>query len=172
MPILIHTRMPSILPFRRRKETPSELLDRAVQEADRGRQLAIYDRDTGLMAKWYLILRCEEECYRAIRYKRPLTLLLVEAVGDDYRSAAAGLVQWFDTKGRRSDLRTHLGHGSFAILLPETDVDGAATLARRLESAIPQIRTGISSHPYEGGDFDQLRASAQQRLDGMTEQAA
>ena len=55
-----------ILPFRR-KETPSELLNRAVEEADRGRQLAIYDRDTGLMAKWYLILRCEEECYRAIR---------------------------------------------------------------------------------------------------------
>ena len=161
-----------IIQFRRRKETPSELLTRAVEEADRGRQLAIYDRETGLMAKWYLILRCEEECYRSVRYKRPLTLVLVEAVGEDYLNTAAEVVHWFSTKGRRSDLRAHLGDGLFAVLLAETDVDGAAKLARRLESAIPQIRTGISSHPYEGGNFDQLLAAAQSRLDGSMEQAA
>lgn len=161
-----------IIQFRRRKETPKELLDRAVEEADRGRQLAIYDRTTGLMAKWYLILRCGEECYRAIRYKRPLTLLLVEAVGEDYREVAAELVNWFNTKGRRSDLRAHLGEGLFAILLPETGVDGAATLARRLESAVSDIRTGIASHPYEGGNFDQLLANAKLRLQGALEQVA
>ena len=161
-----------ILQFRRRKETPSELLTRAVEEADRGRQLAIYDRETGLMAKWYLILRCEEECYRAIRYKRPLTLVLVEAVGEDYLNTKAEVVHWFNTRGRRSDLRAHLGDGSFVVLLPETDIDGAAKLARRLESAIPHLRTAISSHPYEGGNFDQLLAAAQSRLDGTMEQAA
>ena len=158
--------------FRRRKETPSELLTRAVEEADHGRQLAIYDREMGLMAKWYLILRCEEECYRSVRYKRPLTLVLVEAVGEDYLNTAAEVVHWFSTKGRRSDLRAHLGDGLFAVLLAETDVDGAAKLARRLERAIPQIRTGISSHPYEGGNFDQLFAAAHSRLDGTMEQAA
>ena len=161
-----------ILQFRRRKETPSELLTRAVEEADRGRQLAIYDRETGLMAKWYFILRCEEECYRSIRYKRPLTLVLVEAVGEDYLKTAAEVVHWFSNRGRRSDLRTHLGDGSFAVLLSETDVEGAAKLARRLESAIPHLRTGISSHPYEGGNFDQLLAAAQNRLGGTMEQAA
>ena len=158
--------------FRRRKETPSELLTRAVEEADHGRQLAIYDREMGLMAKWYLILRCEEECYRSVRYKRPLTLVLVEAEGEDYLNTAAEVVHWFSTKGRRSDLRAHLGEGSFVVLLPETDVNGAAKLALRLESAMPQIRTAISSHPYEGGNFDQLLAAAQRRLDGTMEHAA
>ena len=156
------------LQFRRRKER----IARAIEEAVRCRQLAIYDRDTGLMAEWYFILRCEEECYRAIRYKRPLALVFVEAVGEEYLNAAGEVVHWFNTKGRRADLRAQLGDASFAVLLPETDVDGAAKLARRLESAIPQIRTGISSHPYEGGNFDQLFAAAQSRLDGSMEQAA
>jgi GGDEF domain-containing protein len=157
-----------IIRFKRRKE----LLARAAEEAVRGRQLAIYDRATGLMAKWYLILRCEEECYRAIRYKRPLTLVLVEAVGDNYLNTAGELVHWFNTKGRRTDLRAQLGDGSFVVLLAETDVDGAAKLARRLEKAIPRIFTGIGSHPYDGGNFDQLLAAAQSRIDGSMEHAA
>ena len=157
--------------FKRRRETPSEVLTRKVEEADRG-QLAIYDRKTGLMAKWYFILRCEEECYRAVRYKRPLNLLLIEASGEDYRSTAVELVYWFKMRGRRSDLRAQVESASFAMLLTETSVDGATTLARRLERVIPHICTAISSHPYDGGNFDQLPASAQSRLNGKVGQAA
>ena len=108
---------------------------------------------------------------RAIRYKHPLTLVLVEAVGEDYLNTAGELVHWFNAKGRRTDLRAQLGDGSFVVLLVETDVDGAVKLARRLERAIPRIQTAVSSHPYEGGNFDQLLAAAQSQH-GSPEPAA
>ena len=46
---------------------------------DQGRQLAIYDRETGFYAYWYFSLRLQEEIARSDRHKEPFLLLLVEA---------------------------------------------------------------------------------------------
>lgn len=64
--------------FRDRSSDRRRLVDKAVQQAAEGRKLAIYERTTGLLAYWYLVMRGEEECARAARYKRPLSLLLIE----------------------------------------------------------------------------------------------
>ena len=152
------------LPFGR-KANYHRLLSRAADQAQTGRQLALYDRETGLFAPWFFGLRCPEECYRAVRYGRPLTLLLVEvwAEGDEF-SAAVGEVVRVLQAGRRSDVASHLGAGRFAVLLPETDAEGAEVLASRLRAFAPVIATGTSSHPYDGGNQEQLIAAATLRL--------
>lgn len=153
------------LPLFGKKANYHGLLEKAVREAQTGRQLALYDRETGLYAPWFFGLRCPEECYRAVRYNRPLTLLLIEvrAEGDDLYAAVGEVVNLLKA-GRRSDVASHLGGGRFAVLLPETDAEGAEILASRLQGFAPIIATGTSSPPYDGGNQEQLVAAATLRL--------
>lgn len=156
-----------------RGEDYHRLLQRAVDEAKAGRKLALYDPETGLFAAWFFGLRCPEECYRAVRYGRPLTLLLIEVRNDedDFYSAVGPVVGELKA-GRRSDVASYLGAGRFAVLLPETDTAGAEILASRFEALAPGVITGIASHPYDGGNEEQLLACAQQRLEAGDSLAA
>ncbi len=149
----------------RNDDYPS-LLQRAADVAKAGRQLALYDPETGLFAAWFFRMRCQDECYRAVRYGRPLTLLLIEVRnnGDDFLSAV-GYVLGDLRAGRRTDVPSQLGAGRFAVLLPETDTAGAEALASRLEALAPGVFTVVASHPGDGGNQEQLLACAQQRMD-------
>ena len=161
------------LPLSGRKEDYHKLLRKAAHQAQAGRELAVYDQETGLFAPWFFGLRCPEECYRAVRYRRPLTLLLIEVrtEGDNFDSAVDQVVRSLKA-GRRSDVPSHLGAGRFAVLLPETDAAAAEALTVRLEALAPGILTGISSHPYDGGNQKQLIVSAEQRLNSGNRLAA
>ncbi len=153
------------LPLFRRDVEYERLVDRAAAEASTARQLALYDPETGLFASWYFALRCPEECYRAVRYNRPLTLVLIEVRNDvDDFYTAVGPILTALKSGRRSDIPTHLGAGLFALLLPETDTAGANVVAARYESLAHEVRTAIASHPYDGGNQEQLLAHAQKAL--------
>ena len=164
----------AILPFMGKEATPAEALHRAAEGAELGRQLAIYEEDTRFLAKWYFILRCDEECYRADRYGRELALLLVQVtgVGDEFWDTANQVGDWLMMKGRKSDILAYLGNGQFAALLPETDVDGVCGLASRLLRAVSGLAFGISYHPDDGRNFEQLIESAEQRLDGAVDLAS
>ena len=52
--------------FRARNGEPVDL-EGLAKQVEEGRKLAIYDRETGLYAYWYLVLRGEDECARAPR---------------------------------------------------------------------------------------------------------
>ena len=142
-------------------------------QAEAARVLAIYDRETGLLAPWYVALRCEEECYRASRFGRPLTLLYVQPGSEsDEWAASAQLADWLLRKMRRSDIGAHLGHGCFVVLMTETDLEHAGTVVRRLQWAIPQAETSLSSYPEDGKTFEELLAAARERLDSTSQLAA
>ena len=66
----------------RRRQDRLDLERKLTRQVEAGRKLVIYDQETGLLASWYLALRCEEECYRSRRYGRSLSLLVVRAVGE------------------------------------------------------------------------------------------
>ena len=158
---------------RRRRPTPTDLLDRASELALEGRKVAIYDRLTGLYAPWYLEMRCAEECYRAIRYKRPLTLLLLQPdAASDPEQVGMEVADWLMREKRRSDLPGYLGNGRIAVLMPETDVRGAHGAFARLSRAVSGLEAAISSYPEDGGNWGQLKASAELKLNRILAAAA
>jgi GGDEF domain-containing protein len=146
----------------------SNLVGKIAQQADLGRKLAIYERQTGLFAHWYLALRCEEECRRAKRYEHPLTLLLIEPA----RTSKAWdvneqLVGWLRGQLRGTDLAGYLGNGRYVVLMPETTPARAKRVSKRVLREVKSCEAGLSCHPDDGATFDELCEAAKDRLAGL-----
>ena len=133
----------------------------------------MYDQETGLLAYWYLTLRGVEECERANRYGRGLTLLLVQAAPEaDTWMAQGQMADWLRRKLRAVDITGSLGNGRFAALMPETGFDDARHAAARLQSDIAAARTSLSTLGADGVTFNELYAVASQRLSKPLEAVA
>jgi len=123
----------------------------------------------GLVTYWYLARRCDDECYRAARYRRPLTLLIVRMTeGPDTPKIEQQLRNWMRSNVRLSDIAAYLGDRTYGLLLPETDRGGAEGLERRLRVAFPRAQTAVSSHPADGGNLETMLRNAL----GVIERAA
>jgi diguanylate cyclase (GGDEF)-like protein len=115
-------------------------------------RLAILDPLTGIHNRRYLIEFLDREVERARRHNRPLSVLLIDAdhfkqvndqfghlVGDfTLRELAARLKQLT----RKDELLARYGGEEFALILPETDLEGAARCGERL-------RRTIADRPFE-----------------------
>lgn len=120
----------------------------------------------GLVTYWYLARRCDDECYRAARYRRPLTLLVVRlGEGPDYEDIEKQLRNWLRSNVRLSDIAAYLGERMYGLLLPETDEEGAKGLERRLTVAFPKAQTTVSVHPEHGRNLETLLSSAIAEMD-------
>ncbi len=141
------------------------LLQQAQERVAAGRKLVIYERDTGLFAYWFIALRCEEECYRAIRYDRPLSVAVIEPAPEtDTWDAVERITKALQDYLRNADLAGYLGNARFVIVLPETDRDGAHGFLDRMRGFVPDIQGSVSACPEDGGTFQQLYDAAAQRL--------
>lgn len=151
----------------------SRLLNEVDERAEAGRRRAMQERETGLWAHWYVTLRGHEECKRAVRYERPLTLLLVEPRPEsnaaEIRKKLAG---WFSERIRTSDVAGYLGDGRFALLMPETDRSGAEQVVGRLHGDVGDAETGLSEFPGDGTTYDGLYDVASRKLSEPLEHAA
>jgi hypothetical protein len=145
----------------------------AETEADdpMGQNRVFYSRENGIVTYWYLAHRCEEECYRAQRYERPLALLIVRpAPESEGRPPRLQLAATLRTALRAADVAAYSGT-DYIILLPETDREQAEELATRLRAAVPSTVTGISGFPEDGADLATLTEVARKQLP-LEEQAA
>ena len=117
-----------------------------IHNAELLEKLATIDSLTGLSNRRHFLALAEAEWSRFQRYQRPLSMLMIDidhfksvndryghAVGDDaIISVARAVLQ--DKRG--SDVVGRLGGEEFAILLPETDIAQAATVAERLRQKV------------------------------------
>ncbi len=103
----------------------------------------------GLANHLHLGWRCQEEAYRASRYRRPLTLILIELPAPIDRHAEEGLQRWLRANIRMSDIPAYLGPGRYALLLPETSEEQGRTVEARLLVDFTQLRTRVCAHPRE-----------------------
>lgn len=141
-------------------------LDEALGRVNAGRKLVIYERETGLFAYWYIALRCEEECYRAQRYQRPLSIAVVEPdQTSDSWTVAEQITRALEKRLRKADLPGYLGNARFVLVMPETDQDGALGVLRRIKEDVAETRWGLAAFPQDGHDFDRLYEIAARRLD-------
>jgi diguanylate cyclase (GGDEF)-like protein len=113
-------------------------------------QQALTDELTGLVNRRRFLAALQSEIGRAQRVGAPLSVILADLddfklindrfghhAGDEVLQAFADLVRAY---GRDVDIAGRLGGEEFALLLPETDVAGAAAGAERLCRSLAQLR--------------------------------
>lgn len=106
------------------------------------REMALTDPLTGVANRRNFFARAKEEFGRARRHGRPLSILMLDMdhfkrINDRYGHARGDLVLNAFCDGCRTllrdvDLFARTGGEEFAVLLPETTLDGARVIAERL----------------------------------------
>ena len=136
-----------------RKQTEAAL--RKSEEAFK--ILAITDPLTGLYNKRHFNQLAEAEIRRALRYTRPLTVMMFDIdffkrVNDTYGHTSGDMVLKLVAKTtkemlRATDIPARYGGEEFVVLLPETPAAVAATVAERLRRRIEDVTTQTEKGP-------------------------
>ncbi|HEX8235699.1 MAG TPA: sensor domain-containing diguanylate cyclase [Abditibacteriaceae bacterium] len=142
-------------------QTLSELRRTQVQlEAVNSRLevLAVTDELTSLLNRRAFDERLAHEIKRATRYKKPLSLILLDvdhfkSYNDSYGHPAGDyllkqVAQLLKKQARETDFAARYGGEEFAVILPDTDEAGALVLAERLRSSIEttmQIKRAVTA---------------------------
>jgi diguanylate cyclase (GGDEF)-like protein/PAS domain S-box-containing protein len=137
-----------------------KLAEQELQAAYRAAEvLAAVDALTGLANRRRLDQCLEGEWRRGLRDRRPLSFLLIDADyfkafndtyghlrGDSCLKQIADSA--LDVVKRPGDLAARYGGEEFAVLLPDTDEDGAMEIANELCESLRRRRLPHSSNPY------------------------
>jgi diguanylate cyclase (GGDEF)-like protein len=176
----------AILPDGGRMLTYSDVTD-IVRNAQELERLATTDGMTGIYNRRHFLTLADREWSRAKRYRRPLSLLMIDidffkAINDTYGhqmgdrmiSHLAGLAR--DCK-RDTDVLARIGGEEFALLLPETTLDQANLVAERLRcevagrplgaadmSVAATVSIGVAAADTSMVEFLQLMKAADQAL--------
>ena len=129
--------------------------------------------------------RISEEITRSRRYRRPLSLLMVQAVPENnevYRElfktfqrdmlsrfSSARMGQLIGEQIRQTDLLLRDRVGRFVVLCPETDKENVMVLGDRIYEVLKEgtglnVSWGCSSFPDEALTFDDLTNKARESL--------
>jgi diguanylate cyclase (GGDEF)-like protein len=105
------------------------------------------DASTEVMTRQYFDIRFESEWQRAYRNQRFLSLLLIDIddftsvnlehgvdAGDEVLQIVGAILA--ETIARASDVITYFGGDQFAVILPETELDGASAVADKLRQRV------------------------------------
>ena len=149
------------------------------------KRLAITDELTDLYNYRFLQQRLDEELGRADRYKKRLSLLMLDL--DDFKRindthghlvgdrVLAEVGQLLKSTVREVDIVARYGGEEFTIILPETDASGAFIVAEKIRETIAVHRfpdadgghsihltasIGLSSYPVHAADKEALLRSA------------
>jgi len=129
--------------------------------------------------------RIKIELTRSRRYRRPLSLIVIETEEENervsketlktiqqdliHRFSSARVGQIIDDHVRQTDLVLRDHQGRFVIVCPETYLDGVTLLATRIEQTVRvrtslNIRWGAAAFPDEALTFDDLLQKAKTRM--------
>lgn len=121
------------------------------------RELATRDSLTGAANRRHFVELAQRERERSLRSGSPLSLCMFDAdhfknVNDQYGHVAgdqvlSAIAQAAGGVLRKSDVLGRLGGEEFAILLPDTALPGAATLAERVRAAVAAVELQTSDMP-------------------------
>ena len=110
------------------------------------KEMAIKDDLTGVYNRRLFNDRLHEEMKRAMRYKRPISLLMLDIdgfkeVNDDFGHMVGDVVlekfaQLLKASCREVDVVARYGGDEFSIILPETDDRGAMLIAERISKKV------------------------------------
>jgi len=144
-------------------------------------EMAIFDEPTGLLATRYYHLRLREELRRAIRHSKELSLLLVRLDGleagwdsSPYHELRESSERIRDLIRADLDIPARYGENEFAVILPDTGLDGARVLAGRIQESLSgngssngaglRVSIGIASYPEHADTVEELSDCAERAL--------
>lgn len=151
-------------------------------------RVGLRDRDTGAYNLAYFVDYAGKEFYKARRYGRAFSLVVLsvdnleqirkEAGRDLARRAARDLVNAVNRVVRDADILAKVSENEYYVLLPETDYFGALMFVRRATEEIRKeesirrieerspvlISMGAATFPKDGEDFDELLHWARVRV--------
>jgi diguanylate cyclase (GGDEF)-like protein len=146
-----------VLELTQAKQNAEQLALELQQANNNLRELAYRDGLTGLYNHRYFQKVFEVELERALRYKHPVSLLLVDIdffkkvndtfghpVGDDVLKEVSNVLVRLV---RSCDIVARYGGEEFAVVLPETGTKGAKVLAQRLRRGVEQKKIENNGQP-------------------------
>ena len=111
--------------------------------------MAMYDALTDILSRRALLEQAEVERQRTMRYKRDISLLMIDIdhfkkVNDTYGHLIGDIVlrevaQALKKQTRRSDFVGRYGGEEFLVILPETSLDKALILAEKLRRQVSEL---------------------------------
>ncbi|HKN41034.1 MAG TPA: GGDEF domain-containing protein, partial [Acidimicrobiia bacterium] len=154
---------------------------------EEAQRLSITDGLTGLWNRRQLDLRCQEELERAIRFGRPVGVVLCDVdhfkdVNTEWHHQGGDAVlvevaQRLSAATREIDVVARYGGEEFVLLLPETDLAGSRVLAEKVRRAMCEepvehagrqrtvtLSMGVAAYPHSGTSVRTLLAAAQEAL--------
>jgi diguanylate cyclase (GGDEF)-like protein/putative nucleotidyltransferase with HDIG domain len=159
---------------------PLALVQRSLT-VPRLQEEARVDAKTGLYNARHLGRVFADELARAVRYGRPLSVLMVDLdllreINNAYGHLAGdavlcGVAEVFRSQLRHYDVAARFGGEEFSILLPETPIEQAIEIAERIRRAVAErtfdvstsgepiratVSIGIASYPNDGSDQNAL----------------
>ncbi|WP_429884746.1 sensor domain-containing diguanylate cyclase [Geoalkalibacter halelectricus] len=139
-----------VVELKQAKDKAERLAQELGEANEKLRELAFRDGLTGLYNHRYFQDLLDQEMGRAVRYGRPLGLVLIDidhfkAINDNHGHPVGDQVlkaigAQFGALTRRTDVVARYGGEEFAIVLPETDAKGVMVLAQRLRRGIEQMQ--------------------------------
>lgn len=124
----------------------------AEQQQEELQYMATHDQLTGLYNRRFMENRLEEEFERATRYDRQLSVLMIDLdhfkqINDTYGHRAGDRVLEFvgelinhtlENSVRRCDIGGRFGGEEFLLVLPETNLQGAQKVAKRIRETLAE----------------------------------
>jgi diguanylate cyclase (GGDEF)-like protein len=152
-------------------ETLSLRAGPAIENARRfreARQLADLDALTGLHNRRFFHETLSRECARAHRYERKLSLIIFDL--DDFKeindrighlagdSVLAETAERVRSVVRTSDVACRVGGDEFGVILPESSLEDADQLYRRIQNAVSTRPIGQAGKLYLSAGVAELKA--------------
>jgi len=187
--LAVHSRLPEAYDDQQLEVLATIAQQAAVAiENARNYQLATVDSLTGFYSRDWFFRRLEDEHRRVARYGGTFALLMLDLdgfkqindscghlAGDEVLRSISATVR---TQLRDADLPCRYGGDEFCLLLPETDLGGAESIAERIREAVSQcivgygglplhttISIGVAAFPeHDAGDLSGLLHNADEAL--------
>ena len=140
-------------------------------------EIALRDPLTGVYNRRHFGERLTAEFAAARRYGRPLSLILADVdhlnrVNEAHGRPAGdevlrGVAQVLQSLVRGADVVARVGGDEFAVLLRETELQGAQTLSERLRQTVEEMRTRFDGKEIAVTASFGLAVDVQGKRDGM-----
>jgi len=144
-----------VMELKQAKEMAEKLAVEAWEVKERLREVAIKDGLTNLYNHRHFQDIMDKEILRVERYSHVLSLIMIDIdyfkkINDNYGHPQGDIVlraiaDAFDNTIRKPDVAARYGGEEFVIILPETDIKGAVTLAERLRQIVEKLELKIGN---------------------------